>query len=79
MQQQKRGNRKRGVIVCAWCSRYIGAMKDLERVSHGICLECKSRELERWEGEELGGRKSGRLSGGPFAMVERMGEGPGHP
>jgi len=40
--------RKSGPIVCAWCSRYLGIMKDAEGVSHGICLDCKTRGLAHW-------------------------------
>lgn len=36
-----------GLIVCAWCRRPIGTMRG-EGVSHGICLDCKARELARW-------------------------------
>jgi hypothetical protein len=48
MQSQTRGGQKSGLIVCAWCSRYLGPLKGAEGVSHGICLDCKTRELARW-------------------------------
>jgi hypothetical protein len=48
MQNQRREAQKSGLIVCAWCSRYLGPMKGAVGVSHGICLDCKRRELARW-------------------------------
>jgi hypothetical protein len=48
MQKQAQENQKRGIIVCAWCSRYLGIIRGADRVSHGICLQCKTRELARW-------------------------------
>jgi hypothetical protein len=48
MQKQTRGDQKSALVLCAWCSRYIGIIRGAEGVSHGICLECKTRELARW-------------------------------
>ena len=50
MKRQAQKGQKSGVIVCAWCSRYLGTMKGIEGVSHGICVDCKSRELAHWGG-----------------------------
>jgi hypothetical protein len=79
MQQQKRGDRTRGLMVCAWCSRYLGTVKGVERVSHGICLECKTRELARWGVRRSVAGSLGAHQGGPSGIGARMGEGARHP
>lgn len=35
------------VTVCAWCQRYLGSREPLQDpgVSHGICDDCRAREL----------------------------------
>lgn len=73
MQKQMRGDQKSGLIVCAWCSRYLGIMKDAEGVSHGICLDCKTRELAHWGVKNPLAGSHGAYHGGlPLAGV-RMG------
>lgn len=79
MQKQARRDRESGVIVCAWCSGYIGIMKGVERVSHGICLDCKRRELARWGVRNPLAGSHGTRQGGPPLVGVRMGEGSGHP
>jgi hypothetical protein len=79
MQEQTRRDQKRGLIVCAWCSKYIGTMKGAERVSHGICRECKTRELARWGVRSPVAGSHGAHQGGPSLMGASMGEGAGHP
>jgi hypothetical protein len=77
--KQTRGDQKSGLIVCAWCSRYLGIIRGAERVSHGICLECKTRELARWGiGNPLAGSQ-GAHQGGPFLVGVTTGEGSGQP
>jgi len=42
------------VLICAWCSRYLGMKDPLERVSltHGICRICSAR-LQLVEGSPV--------------------------
>jgi len=47
IQKQSQEEQKRGLIVCAWCSSYLGIIQGAKGVSHGICLDCKTRELAR--------------------------------
>lgn len=77
VQEQTRGDQKSGLIVCAWCSRYIGTMKGAGHVSHGICLECKARELARWGVRNPLAESHGAHQGGPSVVGVRMGEGAG--
>lgn len=34
-------------VVCAWCGKYLGTKEGqgVEGISHGICEECKAKEL----------------------------------
>ena len=79
IQKQTQGDQKRGLIVCAWCSKYIGTMKGAERVSHGICLECKTRELARWGVSNPLGGSHGTRQAGPSSVGVRTGAGAGYP
>ena len=73
MQKQMRAEQKSALVVCAWCSRYLGIIRGAEGVSHGICLECKTRELARWGVRNpLAGSHGARHGGPPLARV-RMG------
>ncbi len=31
-------------VVCAWCGKHLRGSETAERVSHGICKECRERE-----------------------------------
>jgi len=66
MRRQAQGNQKSGVIVCAWCSRYLGTRTDLDGVSHGICVDCKTRELAHWGARSSFGGVHGTHHGGPL-------------
>ena len=79
IQKQTRGDQKSGLIVCAWCSRYMGTMKGVERVSHGICLECKTLELARWGITNPLAGSHGARQAGPSLVGVRTGAGSGHP
>jgi hypothetical protein len=73
MQKQRRTDQTSGLIVCAWCSRYLGIMRGAGGVSHGICLDCKTRELARWGlATPLAGSHRAQQGGPPLIGV-RMG------
>ena len=38
-------------VMCAWCGRHISGPKtsDQDRVSHGICGDCKRKQVEEVE------------------------------
>ena len=77
MRKQTQGEHKSAVLVCAWCLRYLGIVRGAEGVSHGICLDCKTRELARWGATNSLAGGHGNHQGGPLFAEVKMGEGPG--
>ena len=60
------------VVVCAWCSKCLGIIRGAEGVSHGICLDCQTRELARWGiMNPLPGDHGTRQGGALFAEVRK--------
>ena len=33
-------------VICAWCNKHLRGPEDAELISHGICPECKEKELK---------------------------------
>ena len=78
MTKRTQRDHKSAVLVCAWCSRYLRLIRGAEGVSHGICLDCKTRELARWGATNpLAGGRGAHQDGPRFPGV-RMRKGWGH-
>jgi hypothetical protein len=78
MRKRTQKDLKGAVVVCAWCSRYLGIMRGVAGVSHGICLDCKTRELARWGISNPSAGSHNTYQSASLSTEARMGEGSGY-